>query len=133
MQWPSGLFKLLRRLRADNEAIKSKLEAIEQQLQRGSQSWRRHCRDSGMDYPVTDIDRIIALGASNLTRGFHAIVSAARSAWGSEIQVIAALGHGRSYGASSRVAVRTLPGGYPPIGLVADGWNLFRQCQPALS
>ncbi len=63
-----------------------------------------------MDYPVPDIDRIIALGASNLTRGFHAIVSAARSAWGSEIQVIAALGHGRSYGVSSRVAVRTLPG-----------------------
>ena len=63
-----------------------------------------------MDCPVADIARVIALGASNLTRGFHTIVSAARSAWGSEIQVIAALGHGRSYGASSRVAFRTLPG-----------------------
>ncbi len=32
------VIQTLRRLRADNEAIKSKLEAIEQQLQRGSQS-----------------------------------------------------------------------------------------------
>jgi len=32
------IIQALRRIRADNEAIKSKLEAIEQQLQRGSQS-----------------------------------------------------------------------------------------------
>ena len=54
--------------------------------------------------------RVVALGASNLTRGFHAIVSTARSAWGPEVQILAALGHGRSYGVSSRVAFRTLPG-----------------------
>jgi hypothetical protein len=63
-----------------------------------------------MDYPAADIGRVVALGASNLTRGFHSIVSAARSTWGSEIQVLAALGHGRSYGADSSVAFRTLPG-----------------------
>jgi len=59
---------------------------------------------------MADIARIVALGASNLTRGFHTIVSAARSAWGPEVQVLAALWHGRSYGASSSVAFRTLPG-----------------------
>jgi hypothetical protein len=59
---------------------------------------------------VITINRIVALGASNLTRGFHTIVSAARSAWGPEVQIFAALGHGRSYGAPSRVLFRTLPG-----------------------
>ncbi len=59
---------------------------------------------------MADIGRVIALGASNLTRGFHTIISAARSAWGPEVQILAALGHGRSYGASSRIAFRTLPG-----------------------
>ncbi|MBN1570560.1 MAG: SGNH/GDSL hydrolase family protein [Acidobacteria bacterium] len=62
------------------------------------------------DKTMPDIARIIALGASNLTRGFHTIVSASRSAWGPEVQVLAALGHGRSYGSSSRIAFRTLPG-----------------------
>ena len=59
---------------------------------------------------MTKISRIIALGASNLTRGFHTVVSSARAAWGPEVQIFAAFGHGRSYGASSRVLVRTLPG-----------------------
>jgi len=54
--------------------------------------------------------RVVALGASNLTRGLHTVVSAARDAWGPGVEVVAALGHGRSYGATSRVAVRTLPG-----------------------
>jgi hypothetical protein len=57
-----------------------------------------------------DIARVVALGASNLTRGFRAVVSAARAAWGPEVQVLAALGHGRSYGARSRVGIRALPG-----------------------
>lgn len=55
------------------------------------------------------ISRIVVLGASNLTRGFHAVVSEARAAWGSDVEVLAAHGLGRSYGASSRVLVRTLP------------------------
>jgi hypothetical protein len=57
-----------------------------------------------------DVARVIALGASNLTRGFRTVVAAARAAWGPEVQVLAALGHGRSYGAPSRVMARTLPG-----------------------
>ncbi|MBH0203562.1 MAG: hypothetical protein HP496_15005 [Nitrospira sp.] len=54
--------------------------------------------------------RVIALGASNLTRGFQTIVSTARFVWGSDVEVLAALGHGRSYGAPSRFLFRTLPG-----------------------
>jgi hypothetical protein len=56
------------------------------------------------------IARVVALGASNLTRGFHTVVATARAAWGLDVEVIAALGHGRSYGARSRLAFRTLPG-----------------------
>lgn len=59
---------------------------------------------------AAEVARVVALGASNLTRGFRTIVAAARAAWGPEVQVLAALGHGRSYGAPSRVIARTLPG-----------------------
>lgn len=52
----------------------------------------------------------MALGASNLTRGFQTIVSTARSVWGPGVEVLAALGHGRSYGAPSSFIFRTLPG-----------------------
>ena len=54
--------------------------------------------------------RIVMLGASNLTRGFPTVVSTASAAWGPDVQVLAAHGYGRSYGAPSRVLVRTLPG-----------------------
>lgn len=54
--------------------------------------------------------RIVALGASNLTRGFQTIVSTARSVWGPEVEILAAFGHGRSYGAPSQFLFRTLPG-----------------------
>lgn len=52
----------------------------------------------------------MALGASNLTLGFHTVVSTSRQHWGPDVEVLAALGYGRSYGAPSRVLVRTLPG-----------------------
>jgi hypothetical protein len=57
-----------------------------------------------------EIARVVALGASNLTRGFQTVVSASRAAWGPDVQVIAALGHGRSYGTTSHFLVRRLPG-----------------------
>lgn len=61
--------------------------------------------------PVADeIGRVVALGASNLTRGFQTVVSTARTAWGPQVEVLAALGHGRSYGVPSRLAFRGLPG-----------------------
>jgi hypothetical protein len=56
------------------------------------------------------VERIVALGASNLTRGLPALVSSSRSAWGPGVEILAALGLGRSYGASSRILLRTLPG-----------------------
>lgn len=57
-----------------------------------------------------DVSRVVALGASNLTRGFQTVVGTARSVWGPDVEVLAALGHGRSYGATSRFVFRTLPG-----------------------
>jgi hypothetical protein len=54
--------------------------------------------------------RIVALGASNLIRGFPTVVATARAAWGRDIEVLAALGHGRSYGGRSTILIRTLPG-----------------------
>jgi hypothetical protein len=63
----------------------------------------------GRTMPV-DVTRVVALGASNLTRGFQTVVSTARAAWGPNVEVVAALGHGRSYGAHSRLVIRTLPG-----------------------
>jgi hypothetical protein len=59
---------------------------------------------------AADITRIIALGASNLTRGLQTVVSTARRTWGPDVEVVGALGHGRSYGVPSRVVIRTLPG-----------------------
>ena len=50
------------------------------------------------------------LGASNLTRGIGTAVEAARRVLGGPLDVMAAMGHGRSYGQTSRVMVRTLPG-----------------------
>lgn len=57
-----------------------------------------------------DVGRVVALGASNLTRGLQTVVSTARAAWGPGVEILAALGHGRSYGARSRVLFRSLPG-----------------------
>jgi len=56
------------------------------------------------------VARLVVLGASNLTRGLRAVVGVARERWGPEVEVFAALGLGRSYGASSRILIRTLPG-----------------------
>jgi len=57
-----------------------------------------------------DVGRVVAIGASNLTRGFQTVVATARGAWGPDIHVVAALGHGRSYGADSHFLFRRLPG-----------------------
>lgn len=53
--------------------------------------------------------RVVALGASNLTRGLRTVVSLGRSTWGADTEVIAALGLGRSYGSYHRLVVRGLP------------------------
>lgn len=56
------------------------------------------------------VRQVVAVGASNLTRGFHTVVATARAVWGPDVDVLAALGHGRSYGAPSTFLVRSLPG-----------------------
>ena len=54
--------------------------------------------------------RLIALGASNLTRGFSTVVNTARATFGEPMEILGALGHGRSYGILSTFLVRSLPG-----------------------
>lgn len=61
------------------------------------------------------VQRLVALGASNLTCGFAAAVHTAREAFGEPLEVVAAFGLGRSYGMRSSVPysgvpVRSLPG-----------------------
>ncbi len=50
------------------------------------------------------------LGASNLTRAFPLVVSRLRARLGTPLDVLAAIGKGRSYGRTSRFLVRYLPG-----------------------
>ncbi len=53
--------------------------------------------------------RLVVLGASNLSRGLPRLVAAARARSGLAIDCFVAAGHGRSYGATSRVGWRRLP------------------------
>jgi len=57
--------------------------------------------------PVT---RLVLLGASNLTRGISTVVETAIGIWGAPLEILTALGLGRSYGMTSCVLGRTLPG-----------------------
>lgn len=59
---------------------------------------------------MTPNGRLIALGASNLTRGFRVVTQLARELWGDPVEIVAALGHGRSYGMESSFLFRRLPG-----------------------
>ena len=54
--------------------------------------------------------RVILLGASNLTMGFPRIRHALETAWPEPLELLAALGHGRSFGMWSRILHRELPG-----------------------
>ena len=53
--------------------------------------------------------RVILLGASNLMRGISTVIETSQHAWGTPLDVMAACGHGRSYGMTSRVLGRSLP------------------------
>jgi hypothetical protein len=57
--------------------------------------------------------RVIVLGASNVTRSFPTIVSIARETWGEPVEIMAAMGHGRSYGKDSAVLGRKISGIFP--------------------
>ncbi len=54
--------------------------------------------------------RVVLIGASNLTKGIGTVLGLAQHAFGLRIEVLAAHGHGRSYGATSSVLGRRLPG-----------------------
>lgn len=53
---------------------------------------------------------LAVLGASNVARGFPALVNNARRLWGEPLELFVAKGHGRSYGITSRLLGRSLPG-----------------------
>jgi hypothetical protein len=70
---------------------------------------------------------VVAIGASNLSRGLPRLVAAAR-ARGGPADLLVAAGHGRSYGANSRVAWRRLP------SILRCGlWNALDHAEPAAS
>ncbi len=54
--------------------------------------------------------RIVLLGASNVVRAISTIVETAELMWEPPLDVLAACGHGRSYGRTSCVLGRSLPG-----------------------
>ncbi len=54
--------------------------------------------------------RVVLLGASNLTNGFAAAVRRLRQMFQEPLEILAAYGHGRSYGTRSLVFGRMLPG-----------------------
>ena len=60
--------------------------------------------------PPQPTRRVVLLGASNVTNGLSTVVATACQAWGSPLDILAAIGHGRSYGATSSVLGRSLPG-----------------------
>jgi hypothetical protein len=70
--------------------------------------------------------RVILLGASNLTKAIGPVVEAVRTSWGRPLEVLAALGHGRSYGMTSGIYGRRLPG-ILQCGL----WRDLAQAPPA--
>jgi hypothetical protein len=85
------------------------------------------------------MQRIILLGASNVTLGFPLIVEGLRRSLPAPLELLAAHGHGRSYGLRNRVLVRRLPGirecglwealdrrppaARPPLALLTDVGN----------
>jgi hypothetical protein len=54
--------------------------------------------------------RVILLGASNLRRSLPMIVRVAQSIWREPLEIMAAIGHGRSFGQDSRVLGRKISG-----------------------
>jgi hypothetical protein len=64
---------------------------------------KRTQRLEAYEFPIFDtMTRIVALGASNLTRGFQTVVATARSMAGPRVEVVAALGHGQTPSTSGR-------------------------------
>lgn len=58
-------------------------------------------------YPI---NRVILVGASNLTLSLRKIIQHIQRSVGGPSEILVAAGHGRSYGLSSQVLIRELPG-----------------------
>lgn len=56
------------------------------------------------------VRRAVLLGASNLARGIATVVATACRLWGGPLDILAAFGHGRSYGLCKGVLGWSLPG-----------------------
>jgi hypothetical protein len=56
------------------------------------------------------VRRVVLIGASNLTKGIGTVTGLAHDAFGPSLELHTAMGHGRSYGATSSVLGRQLPG-----------------------
>jgi hypothetical protein len=63
--------------------------------------------------PLTPTRRVILLGASNLTRSFPTVVETVRQTWSEPVEIMVAMGHGRSYGLDSSVLGKKIPGIFP--------------------
>jgi hypothetical protein len=61
----------------------------------------------------TPTRRVILLGASNVAISFPVIVETARRMWSEPVEIMAAMGHGRSYGQDSRVLGKKISGIFP--------------------
>src|SRR5437764_15396038 len=57
--------------------------------------------------------RVILLGASNLSRSFPTVVATVRQTWSEPVEIMAAMGHGRSYGQDSWFLGRKISGIFP--------------------
>src|SRR5690242_2621175 len=70
--------------------------------------------------------RVVLLGASNLTRAIATVLETALGVWGGPLDVLAALGNGRSYGLRKAWLWRELPG-IAGCGL----WDAWERRPPA--
>jgi hypothetical protein len=57
--------------------------------------------------------RVILLGASNLVRSFPTVIATVRQTWSDPVEIMVAMGHGRSYGQDSVVLGRKISGIFP--------------------
>jgi hypothetical protein len=62
---------------------------------------------------MTPTRRVILLGASNLTRSFPTVVATVRQTWSEPVEIMAAMGHGRSYGQDSSFLGKKFSGIFP--------------------
>ena len=64
----------------------------------------------GTDAAEAPKRRLVVLGASNVTRSLATAICTARHLWNEPVDLMIAAGHGRSYGSTSNLLGRKLPG-----------------------